>query len=1190
MCTSGLSPDLDNVVRPVGAGYDAGAYEYPYAIGFAPDNTGSGIPLDVIAYTHTLTNAGGVTDTFTLSTYSALGWPVTTSPPSPLTLSSGQTATVIVHVTIPAATLSGTVDTAVVTATSGADSYLTASVADTTTVTFGPQAAFAPDHTTTNATVNTAYTYTHHLTNTGNYTDTFDLAFDSSAGWGSLLDSGPFALAPGETATVRVRVDVPTDGDGQSDNSVVTATSTGGAAPVTVLDITSAFQPGVQFTPDHSQTVSPDITITYTHRLTNTGNSTDTFHLAFSSSAGWSSLLDPGPFTLLVGETTDVRVRVVVPPGAGGLDDTSRITATSTGGAGPAAVQDSTSTYVPGIAFAPDYTQDVPAGDTVTYTHRLTNTGTGPDTFDVGLASSSQGWATLLDSGPFDLSPGAATDVRVRVVVPPATGGLSEVTVITAASRSGSMSGVSAVVTDTSTSIRTYGSLFTPDHTRTVNPGETVTYTHHLTNSGNSTDTFALSFFSTRCWGTLLDSGPITLTAGGSTDVRVRVVVPPGSGGQEDVSTIVATSQLSPTFTSGVTDTTTALYTPGVVLTPSITFAAPAGALVTYTHYLTNTGNGPEQFDLSFSSSLGWSTLADPGPFSLNAGEGVIVRVQVDVPLGSGGLTDIAVLTATAQTGGVSARVTDTTGVDHIPGVALWPDYAESYPPDETHVYVHHLQNTGNGQDTFDVTMSSSRGWATLLDSGPFTLDAGETAEVRVSVHVPAGLISGTQTEITVITATSQADALVHDSAADTTTVGYAPGVSFAPDHLTTGATESSTYNYTHTLTNLGNYTDTFTITLSSSAGWGSLLSPGTVELAYNESTTVQVQVTVPPGGAGLFDTTVVTAASQGGAGPATVRDTTAAFNPGVAFTPDHSQTADPGDVITYTHRLTNTGDSTDTLELSLSSSRGWATLLDPGPFILPSGVYTDVRVRVDVPAGGGGLSDVTVVTATTLGGYGPADSVRDETTATYTPGVSLEPDRAQTVPAGSAVIYTHYLTNTGNGPDTFSVALGSTRGWGTLLDSGPFTLTAGAATVVRVQVTVPTDTYAFVQDITAITATATAGAVSDSVRDTTTAACTALAGVSVSAPPTATVEQDVTFTGSVVVGSPPITYTWNFDDGSGEQSGNPIVHTYVATGTFTALLTTTNPCSVLTATHEIVISAAAGPLPIYLPLVLRNY
>ncbi|HHN93763.1 MAG TPA: hypothetical protein ENK17_03265, partial [Anaerolineae bacterium] len=569
---------------------------------------------------------------------------------------------------------------------------------------------------------------------------------------------------------------------------------------------------------------------------------------------------------------------------------------------------------------------------------RLTNTGAAEDTFDVGLASSSQGWAALVDSGPFTLSPNAAADVRVRVVVPPASGGLSEVTVITAASRAGSLSGVSAAVTDTSRSIRTYGAEIAPDYDRSVAPGTTLTYTHHLTNTGNYTDTFALSFSTTGCWTTLLDTGPFTLTAGSSATVRVRVTVPDGVGGSEDVSTIVATSQTSPTHTARVTDTTHAIYTPTVVLTPSVTYAASAGTTVTYTHYLTNAGNGPDWFDLGFESSRGWATLSDPGPFSLDAGEGVTVHVRVEVPAGSGGLTDTAILTATARDGAVSASVTDVTSVSQNAGADLYPNSTASVLPGDTYHFIHYLKNTGNGTDTYDIALASSRGWATLETSSTVTLGYGEIAQVSVAVQVPEGVISGTQTNLTVITATSRFDPSVSDTAYNTTTVGFAPGVSFAPDHITSGASEGHTYNYTHTLTNQGNYTDTFTLTFGTSAGWGSLLTLSPIVLGPWQSTTVQVQVTVPAGGSGQFDTSIVTATSQGGAGPAVVHDTTAAFNPGVAFEPDGSQTVNPGDSVTYTHHLTNTGDAQDTIVLSLNSSLGWATLLDPGPFTLAAG------------------------------------------------------------------------------------------------------------------------------------------------------------------------------------------------------------------------------------------------------------
>ena len=1174
MCSSGISPDLDNVARPVGAGYDAGAYEYPYAMTFVTDSVAGGLPQQVVSYTHTIGNLGGITDTYTFAAYSAHGWPVTVAPTPSLTLAHGVTDTVIAYVTIPADAISGTVDTAIFTATSSADPYLHRQVVDTTTVGFAPQAAFAPDHTTTNATVNTTYTYTHYLTNTGNYTDTFNLVFHSSQGWGSLLDSGPITLGAGLTATVRVRVAVPADGSGLSDSSVVTATSTGGAGPVTVLDITSAFQPGIQLAPDHNQTISQDTVVTYTQTLTNTGNATDTFHLTFSSSAGWGTLLDGGPFVMASGAITTVRVRVVVPPGAGGLQDTSLITATSDGGAGPETVTDTTGVFEPGIAFAPDYAQHVPAGASITYTHYLTNTGATPDVYEVGLASSSQGWATLLTASPITLSLNESATVQVRVDVPLGSGGLVETSVITAASRNGELSHLSATVTDTTTAIRVYGMTFTPSYTQSVVPEQAITYTHWLTNTGNGTDTFNLSFSTPHCWATLLDSGPFTLNAGEGITVRVRAKPPAGSGGQQDEGVIKATSTLSPALSRTVTDTTISYYIPGVVLTHNITFDAPAGALVTYTHWLTNTGNGTDQFDLTFNSSLGWSTLADAGPFTLGAGQGITVRVQVNVSNGGGGMTDTARLTATARTGGVSAAITDRTHVNQVAGVHITPASASATVlPGHDYHFVHYLRNSGNGTDTFDASVSSSLGWATLETSTPLTVAAGVSVPLNILVHVPTGVISGAQTNVTTLTVTSRLNSAVNDTAHNTTTVGFAPGVSLSPDHMMTGAQAGQTYNYTHTLRNLGNYTDTFTVTTHSSNGWSSLLTPASVELAGGAQTTVQVQVAVPANGSGKFDTTVVTATSQGGAGPVTVQDATAVFTPGVTFTADGAQSALPGQAIIYTHTLTNTGTSTDTIHLSLNSSQGWVTLLDSGPFVMASGAITTVRVRINVPTGSGGLADTTIITATSLAGGGPSAAVTDHTSVTYAAGVDIAPDHASTIQAGSAIVYTHQLTNTGNGTAVFSCTLASDQGWSTLLDHGPYTLTAGTATEVRVQVTVPASATVAAQDHTTITAF-TDGA-SDSASDTTTVLCTSLSGASITLSPTiALPNQAIDFSGSVLVGSRPLTYTWSFGDGS-FSAGQNVTHAYTAEGSFTVVMSVTNSCSgPITATRSVIVRA----------------
>jgi len=459
---------------------------------------------------------------------------------------------------------------------------------------------------------------------------------------------------------------------------------------------------------------------------------------------------------------------------------------------------------------------------------------------------------------------------------------------------------------------------------------------------------------------------------------------------------------------------------------------------------------------------------------------------------------------------------------------------------------------------------------------------------VRVSVSVPTGLISGTQSDIAVLTITSLFSPTLSAAATDTTTVGFAPGALFVADGLTLNATPGTQYNYTHWLTNTGNYTDTFHLTFATSLGWGTLLDPGPFVLAMGEAASVRVRVDVPSDGAGKFDTSVITATSEGGAGPLAVHDTTATFMPGITLTPDYAELHDPGDVMTYVHTLHNTSIATDVIALTLDSSQNWAVLDDPGPYTLAAGESITVRVVVTVPLGAGGLVDVSRLTARTLGGFGPSATVTDTTTVRYIPGVALGPDFAQTVPAGSAVIYTHYLTNTGNGPDTFNVAASSSQGWGVLLDSGPFTLAAGHSTPVRVQVAVPADAFAYQVDVT--TLTATLGALTAVARDTTTVACEPIIGANFTyAPIPIVVNRSTTFTGTAT-GSLPLTYTWDFGDGSAVQTGNPTAHTFGAAGSFTVTMTVANPCTASYAVIRAVTVNVAPAWTIYLPLVLRNH
>jgi len=104
--------------------------------------------------------------------------------------------------------------------------------------------------------------------------------------------------------------------------------------------------PGVNVTPNNTSHQDPEATAAYTHTITNTGLTTDTFDITASSSQGWSvalyqadgttpltdtdadTVLDTGP--LAPSGSTNIVVKVTVPPDAlANVQETTTVTARS---------------------------------------------------------------------------------------------------------------------------------------------------------------------------------------------------------------------------------------------------------------------------------------------------------------------------------------------------------------------------------------------------------------------------------------------------------------------------------------------------------------------------------------------------------------------------------------------------------------------------------------------------------------------------------------------------------------------------------------------------------------------------------------------------------------------------------------------------------------------------------------------
>lgn len=163
----------------------------------------------------------------------------------------------------------------------------------------------------------------------------------------------------------------------------------GGAAEL------GAYETHADFTlsPGYDVFITPGEPVTLTHTLRNNGPAADTYTLTWSAGRGWSELVTASPVTAGAGEAVSVQVRTAAPEDAEyGLFETVYLTATShTEPAMTAAPINRMRVGLGGdVSLAPARSSTVMAGETVAYTHTLTNNTNAPQAFS--LTGSSSEW------------------------------------------------------------------------------------------------------------------------------------------------------------------------------------------------------------------------------------------------------------------------------------------------------------------------------------------------------------------------------------------------------------------------------------------------------------------------------------------------------------------------------------------------------------------------------------------------------------------------------------------------------------------------------------------------------------------------------------------------------------------------------------------------------------------------------
>ncbi|MEC0179552.1 hypothetical protein P4H83_32240 [Paenibacillus favisporus] len=764
---------VSNEAGPVSAEADVTVLaSYNVQITKTPDRF-SVNPNETVNYTLTVTNLSNAPITNVVVEDSLTGF--STIVPF---MSEGESRTFIISFTVPPEALAGSVITNVATAVpaeTGPVFATAAIIVSTITALFVFKTV---DHPTAAPGETVHYTIT--VTNAGNAPLTNVRITDPLLGVDQIFD----ALPPGDTIQIDAPFVIPpTASEGDIIHNVVTATSDQVGPETANADVIVTGASAIALTKTVSPTeASPGSPVTYTFVVTNIGHTTLTDVLLSDPLLDISQ--DIG--TLAIGESRTVTLPFIIPPGAS-TDFVN--TANVIGHFGPVEVTAEASASValilPSFTLTKtvDPTEAFPREE-VFFTYTLTNTGNVPLT-NIALSDPLLAFTSTIPT----LAPGASTSGSIPFVIPvDAAAGATFTNVLTAAPLETAAQSASATVTALGDPAIT---LTKTSSVTSAAPGETVTYTITVTNTGN------MDLISVGVGDELLGLNEVipVLAPGQSETFTPAFVIPPGTPDGTIITNIS-------TATSDQTESIEAIarvivnapaFTMSVTKTANPTSVAP-GQTVQYTITVTNTSAGSLTNVTLIDDLLGiFETLGTLAP-----GESRTLGFNFTVPEGTlAGTTLINTTVANSdETDPVQASAAVT--VAAAPGLQL--DKAIEPPeakPGQTVQVILTLRNTGNTDLTHIVLNDPQLGFELLVPSLP----AGTLQIVNypfIVPEVPAGTVI-----VDTVTATS--DQTGETTASDSLTVLPAFSASVTKTVDRTTAVPGETVTFTITFQNLSN-------------------------------------------------------------------------------------------------------------------------------------------------------------------------------------------------------------------------------------------------------------------------------------------------------------------------------------------------------------------------------------------------
>jgi len=884
--------------------------------------------------------------------------------------------------------------------------------------------------------------------------DNFDLTWVDNAGWGDNIWLGDTSLSIqrcGSEKTTTLYVHIPYGVQGcTEDNITVFVTS---QTDNTVVDNYSciahvAVVKGVEvsISPEY-QSGEPSTVLDYTVTVRNTGNVDDVYDLSWADNVGWGDniwLEDNSLSAARHGGENSTTLHVHVPECTeGSTEDNITVTATSQSD-NTVSDDDSCIAHVAivrgvEVSISPSENEAEPC-NWLEYTVTVRNTGNVDGYFDLSWTDT-EGWGdniwledNMLWVGRCDGENSTTLHVHIPWCVEGST--WDNITVTATSQDNTNVKGSDTCRAHVDI-VRGVDISISPSED-SGEPGATLTYTITVKNMGNVGDTFDLTLSDNAGWGDniwLEDNSLWVDRCYGENTTTLYVYVPHGvEGCTNDNITVTATSQSDNTVSDNDSCIAHVAIVRGVEVSilPEENSAEPCTTLK-YTVTVTNTGNVDNTFDLTVIDNENWSPTLDDSSLSIPFGESQTTTISVHIPENAIGCTrDNITVTATGT--GVESSASCIAHVEIVRGVdvSILPDYQEGLPG-ETLEYEVTVTNTGNVDDTFDLTVIDSMNWDPTISENSLWVPARGKNTTTLSVKIPEKTFAGKKDNITVTASGTD----VENSASAIANTGVVRGVDVEISPTYQENLPGENLIYIVTVTNTGNVGDNYDLSVSQTKDWEMIFWFTFLNLPPYSSAQSELTVIIPENAIpGTQENITVTAVSKT---DNTVTDSDSCIAQAKiirdveVFISPENRIGLGGENLTYTITVANKGNVPDNYALENIDTLGWVLSISEELLEVENGMSQNVTLTVAIPdnAMGRTLDNITV-TATSQENENIWNSETCLARVRVVVGVDvrIEPSWLRYF-LGENLSYAVTVVNTGNVPDNYTLTIEDNAGWG---------------------------------------------------------------------------------------------------------------------------------------------------------------